>query len=231
MKNTILLTIGTFTVISCSTNLNFQQSNLETPKHNSVTSKNLNEQIYYYENLTYRPAVKIVDIQKDNNFFQGNYPFTIGDVIPLTKETKKLKIYTFKKEYIKHSNGGMVLSDKSKKFGNFGIVVNAENKAYPAYAITDSPAIEEKEGIKIVPAKYTNVNCDTCIVKELIYTGKTNNILKFSYKEYTRDLTTPQTFEVITLDLNNGNTLSFKNITLEVTNSSEKGIEYKIYKK
>lgn len=228
MKKTLLFTSITFIIISCSTNLNFQQSTIEEPAKNILIRKKINENIYYYENLRYRPAVKITEIPKDNDFFQGNYPFTVGDVIPLTKETKKLNIYTFKKEYIKHSNGGMILSDKAKKFGNFGIGITKENKAYPIYAITNSPAIEEKEGIKIIPAKYTNINCDNCFVKELTYKGQEENKLKFHYKEYTRDLAFPTVQKDTIFDVTNNSILIYKGIKIKILNSNNNYIEYNI---
>ncbi|QFU23156.1 hypothetical protein FM038_014045 [Shewanella eurypsychrophilus] len=65
-------------------------------------------------------------------------------------------------------------------------------------------------------------------IQELIYTGKVQNKVRFSYREYSNG-TARQAFTVnVEYDLSESNIISYKGSNVEIIKASNNGIEYKV---
>lgn len=66
------------------------------------------------------------------------------------------------------------------------------------------------------------------IQQTVIYTGKQDNILKFSYREFSDDMARPAFTTDITYDTNESNIIGFKSFRAEVIEATNTEIKYKI---
>lgn len=64
--------------------------------------------------------------------------------------------------------------------------------------------------------------------QELIYNGKSNNVVKISYREFVNDLARPSFTQDIVYDLTESNIIGFKGMTIEVIEATNTSIKYKI---
>ena len=60
------------------------------------------------------------------------------------------------------------------------------------------------------------------------YLGKSKNILKFAYSEYSDDLARPSFFREFTVDLDEGKTVAFKGAVWEVIEATNAALTYKV---
>lgn len=63
---------------------------------------------------------------------------------------------------------------------------------------------------------------------ELLYTGKENNIINIVYREYVNDLARNSFYQNLTYDLSESNIIKFKSIEIEILNSSNSELSFKI---
>lgn len=73
----------------------------------------------------------------------------------------------------------------------------------------------------------TNV-VDRSIKNELIYSGKSGNTLRISYREYSNDLARPAFFQDLTYNLNESKYIVFKNYKIHVLQASNSGIKFQV---
>ncbi len=138
-----------------------------------------------------------------------------GDILPL--------IYTYYNENY-YSVGGI------KDIEN-GISINVKNG--DNYIVFKSGGNTAKKLIKekiVYEDTYIDVECKNkdCFKHQFIFNGKSNNTLKFTYREFVDDMARPAFFQDLQYDLNESNIIGFKGLRVEVIKASNTNIEYKI---
>lgn len=92
-----------------------------------------------------------------------------------------------------------------------------------------APFVYEKAfELDYIECEYVNNDCNNCFKQELVYNGKSSNIIKIIYREFSNDLARPAFTQELNYDLNDGNIISFKGCKIEVIEAKNTGIEYKI---
>jgi len=226
-KTLLLLTLASITLTSCAPMITFHSGTFSAPNLNETVISELGNAIYTSEDVVYRNAVRIDQLPTERIFF-GKYSYNVGDIIPESGETKNHKVYSFYNEVVV-KNGMHYRSSNSTKHGMYGIVVNKQTqKAYPSEGTTNSPQVDKAEGLIVSPAKYVEIDCEKCFKKEFIYNGKSNNTLKFVYREYIQDMARPAFSQELQYDLNESNIIGFKGLRIEVLKSTNTSIEYKV---
>jgi len=66
--------------------------------------------------------------------------------------------------------------------------------------------------------------------KNFLYNGKSGNIIKFTYREFSNSVARPAFTQDIQYDLNESNIIGFQNMRMEIINTSNTSITYKIIK-
>jgi len=69
---------------------------------------------------------------------------------------------------------------------------------------------------------------ETNFKQEFIYNGRVNNSLKFIYREFTGDLARQSFSQEIQYDLNQSNTIGFKDLSIEILKATNQQIEYRV---
>ncbi|UAL11226.1 hypothetical protein [Caulobacter segnis] len=64
--------------------------------------------------------------------------------------------------------------------------------------------------------------------QELIYNGKSDNTLKFLYREFSGDYARPSFSQDVQYDLKDGNTIGFKGVRIEVVEASNTRLSYRL---
>lgn len=112
--------------------------------------------------------------------------------------------------------------DLELRIGNdnsFGVSTNKYGYAN-AKSIKNNLQIEQKNNYFI--AKKNSLQ------QTVIYTGKQDNILKFSYREFSNDMARPAFTTDITYDMNESNIIGYKSFRAEVIEATNTEIKYKI---
>ncbi len=65
-------------------------------------------------------------------------------------------------------------------------------------------------------------------LKVFIYNGKAGNVIKFSYREFINDMARPAFTQELQYDLSEGKIIGFKGMRIEILNTSNIEIEYKV---
>lgn len=66
--------------------------------------------------------------------------------------------------------------------------------------------------------------------QQFIYNGKSGSAIKFTYREFSNDLARPAFTQDLIYDLNEGNTIGFKGMRIEISKATNIDITYKIVK-
>jgi hypothetical protein len=64
--------------------------------------------------------------------------------------------------------------------------------------------------------------------QELIYTGRTGDTMKITYREYKCDLARPSFFQDLTYDLSQSSTVVFKNFKLNILKADNEGVTFTV---
>ena len=65
-------------------------------------------------------------------------------------------------------------------------------------------------------------------VQELIYNGRVDNNLRFTYREFSGDMIRPAFNQTVQYDFNDSKFISFKGLTLEIIEANNQLIRYKL---
>ena len=68
------------------------------------------------------------------------------------------------------------------------------------------------------------------VKKELLYSGKSGNTIKISYREFRGGFAAPAFSQNLEYDLNESKTINFQKFTLEVLSATNQAITYKVLK-
>lgn len=199
----------------------FQKELILTPEIQKEEKANIGESLILNKNLIKKPAVEIIEIP-DFKIYSISHHLNVGDILPL-QATKENNLYYYD------------LDKPSKHKGvYFGLMFNVKNKKYDALYSASSKlggiGVKTKvvDGIEVREADYLSNDCSSCYSYEFIYNGKSNNTLKFIYREFIKDLARPSFTQELQYNLDEGNTVGFKNMRIEIVKASNSEIEYKI---
>lgn len=110
-------------------------------------------------------------------------------------------------------NGGLAISKKNENDIKFHLNGNAVMTPKPQPVITKTQVTDVER---------------PSFMQELIYNGRSGDVLKFLYREYYSDhLRAPFTQE-IQYDLNDGNLIGFKGVRIDVVEASNTRIRYRV---
>lgn len=216
-KITLLFSFFTFLgllISSCAPKqILYKSGNFHSPDLNKIVNAEIGESVYSVQDLVYTDGIRIVDLIDTNGIFDGKYPYSVGETIPLGLIKDDFKAYF-------HTNNLI--------YKNFGVVVFNNGDVQPMYMIGNRPVISKKGSLKIDYTKHIDNNCSKCFKQEFIYNGKVNNSLKFIYREYKNDMARPAFTQELQYDLNEGNIIGFKGLRIEILKSTNTNIEYKV---
>lgn len=168
----------------------------------------------------YQEALKIIE-SPNFKIDMTSYPYTSGEVLPLSGSTNEWFLYYNKKDI--GTNRYM-----------FGIAVNKKNTSIINPFLSSAPGnaggffTKKVEGFKTEPDTFTTKECNDCFKQEFVFNGKVGNNLKFIYREYVNDMARPAFNQDLQYDLNDSNIVGFKGLRIEVIKATNTNIEYKI---
>lgn len=107
-------------------------------------------------------------------------------------------------------------------------VITVESKSMVFLNQSDNPIVSEKpiflkeKEVTQTPIEIADFN------QEFIYSGKVGNIVKFSYREFYKNLARQAFTQDVQYDLSEGNIIGFKGAKFEIINASNFKLDYKI---
>jgi hypothetical protein len=64
--------------------------------------------------------------------------------------------------------------------------------------------------------------------KELIYSGKSGNVIDVSYKEFRGNMAAPAFYQNLKYDMSESRIIRFQNFTIEIVSANNQKITYKV---
>lgn len=211
------ITLFIIVFISLNTNGQFKRRFYNSQELNVVLKSEIGAEIFIKGLEDYQDAVRITECPEFKINFV-NFPYKVGDILPYLKDRKNYQLYfnPNKKDYL--------------DAGTIGIAYNKEKDIYVPYIDSFNGFItkDQKGKLKVENATYTNPNCQDCYKKVFIYNGKAGNIVKFSYREFINDMARPAFTQELQYDLSESKIIGFKGLRIEILNTSNIEIEYKV---
>ncbi|MDM1402502.1 hypothetical protein HX039_00055 [Myroides marinus] len=210
----LLLSLVTFTSFAQKTDITYSHKILKTPELNEIKTADIGNPIYTNEEYQYTEGVLLKTVP---NFKIATYKFNIseGKILPFNYEKKGLKLF-----YNKSTDLG--------KGAYLGIALDEKDNVYAIYDTFMYFQKKDVEGLVVEKTTYINPECDSCFRYELIYNGKSQNVLNFTYREFKGDFIRPSFNQELKYNLEDGNIIGFKTLRIEVIKTNNFGIEYKV---
>lgn len=214
---TILLGLESFAQFKAAT---FEKKLIQLPEINAISKSNIGETLFINKSITIKPAIEITKIP-EYKIFSIKHNLSVGQILPLlaTKDGHRVFLDD-SRPYKKDIYFGIALDETTNEYK--GLYTNYLTLRGIGYKIKDIEGIEAKETI------FTSEDNPSHYSYEFIYNGKSNNTLKFIYREYIKDLARPSFTQEIQYNLEESNIIGFKNMRIEVIKASNFEIEYKI---
>ena len=106
--------------------------------------------------------------------------------------------------------------------------ININNRTGRISGVTlGGVAISLKPVPSVIKKEMTLVNT-TNFKQEMIYNGKSGSIARFLYREYSGNMARPAFSQELTYDLSSSKIIGFKEVRLEVINTTNTSIKYKV---
>ncbi|WP_445955594.1 hypothetical protein [Yeosuana sp.] len=217
MKKIIFLI--SLTLVSCGTTMNTVLP--ERLTENDVIlekeyTKEIGSPLVTKGDFLQQKALKITNM-KSFNIGMMKFPYSIGEKLPLNGQNESYFFYYDKNK--SRDNTYQVGISENKKTGEFKSFVNS----YSGGIYTkDIPEFEYET------TQFTPDDCDKCFKQEFIYNGRVNNDLKFVYREYVDNLARSSFTQELQYDINDSNIIGFKGLRIEVLNTTNTSITYKV---
>jgi len=220
MKKILLL----ITFISTNTFAQFETASFEIekilkPEVNNVSIANIGESLFINKYVVKKDAIEVLSIP-EYKIFGVKHNINVGQILPLlgTKDGNKCFLDEYK-PLRQNIYFGIMYDNKSQKYKAF----------YTNYLTLSGIGFKSKEVEGIVVKEVDHFSqCNSCYSYEFIYNGKSNNTLKFIYREFIKDLARPSFTQELQYNLDESNIVGFKNMRLEVIKATNSEIEYKI---
>ncbi|TWI03309.1 hypothetical protein IQ05_00246 [Flavobacterium tiangeerense] len=203
--------------ISLSANGQYKRHNFNSKELNTILRSEIGAEIFTTGQKSFQEAVKIIACPDFKlNFVK--FPYKIGDILPYLEDKKQYRLYF-----------NPALKDYLDR-GTIGIAFDKEKSIYVPYIDSFNGLLtkDQKEKLIVENAIYINPDCADCLKKVFIYNGKASNILKFTYQEFINDMARPAFNQELQYDLSESNIIGFKGMRIEILNTSNIEIEYKV---
>lgn len=203
--------------ISLTANGQYKRRNVNSKELNIILRSEIGDEIFTTGQEDFQEAIKITTCPDFKiNFVK--FPYKVGDILPYLEDKKEYRLYfnPAQKGYLDR--------------GTIGIAFDKEKSIYVPYIDSFNGFLtkDQKEKLIVENAIYINPNCKDCFKKVFIYNGKAINILKFTYREFVSDMARPAFTQELQYDLSESNIIGFKGMRIEILNTSNIEIEYKI---
>lgn len=144
-------------------------------------------------------------------------PYIAGDIVHLNGQNEEFLFYF----------------DEEKKISNYhqiGFVENKQTGEFKAFVKNTAGGFFTKEATNFEYKKTKTIprNCDNCFKQEFIYNGRVNNNLKFVYREYVDNLARSSFTQELQYDINDSKVIGFKGLRIDVLNTTNTSITYKV---
>lgn len=197
----------------------FKNDIILSPNVNEISSKNIGESLFKNINVIKKKGLKIVNVP-EFKIYGKKHNLDIGDILSL-ESTKDNELY-------------FINIDNPSTEGYFGIITDEQFNYKRTFWTAHYPLIrmglikKEIENVEFEITDYLNSDCNSCYSFEFIYNGKSNNTLKFIYREFIKDLARPSFTQDLQYDLEESNIVGFKDMRIEIIKATNSAIDYKI---
>ena len=168
--------------------------------------------------LKYLPAIKINTL-KPFKFRMKPFPYGENDILPLIFEDNNRDYYGLKDERYATFKG-ISITKRDSIIQAFEYVLDGLNTTNFTYV----------EDFTFDYTKTPDADCSDCFKQEFVYNGKNGNNLKFLYREYVNNMMRASFNQEINYNLDEGNIVGFKGLRIEVIETSNTSITYKVIK-
>jgi hypothetical protein len=212
-KIILLLTI----TLSLNVNGQFKRRFYNSKELNIVLKSEIGAEIFMSGQEDFQDGIRITECPEFKiNFVK--FPYKVGDILPFFKDRKNYQSYfnPNQKDYLDS--------------GTIGIAFDKEKNIYVPYIDSFNGFLtkDQKGKLKVENAIYSNPNCQDCFKKVFIYNGKAGSVIKFSYREFINDMARPAFTQELQYDLSEGKIIGFKGMRIEILNTTNIEIEYKV---
>jgi len=172
------------------------------------------------------PSLKLISDYKTKwirNMGTRAFPITFSQGTTLTKaaEYQGVPIYTGP------SLGGMGKPSGQQSDITHGLGVTKDMEVEYVYAA--GGVIDETKGRSInAEETYTLAKGSKSFKQEFLYSGKEDNTILFSYREFKNDLARPAFTQNVRYDLSESKTIAFKGLRLRIIEATNSSLTYKI---
>jgi len=83
-------------------------------------------------------------------------------------------------------------------------------------------------GVMFSPTGYQTIATEDSFKEELIYTGRSDNIINVSYREYKQNFARPAFYQELHYDLGKSNIIVFRNYRIKVLDANNEQITFKV---
>jgi hypothetical protein len=195
-----------------------REVNKFTPEMGVINSTELGESLLKREILTYRRGI---NLKEDINvsFLGSKYTIFKGTYLANNKKNKKNEIEL------------TPVIDQSNFLGrsiSIALFLNTTTNEISKVIYNNAKLKIKNEKPLIYPIEEVILKTDPLLVKDLIYNGRSAEVIKLTYREYINDLARPSFTQDVQYDLKDGNEIGFKGARIEVINATNLKIEYKV---
>jgi len=125
-------------------------------------------------------------------------------------------------EQIKYRNSDFNCQIRISDINKIDLITEGPNLGYSALAIPITQTLNYEKTDSIFISK------EDSFQQTMIYSGKTNNIIKFSYREFTDDFIRNSFTTDVSYDLSESNIIGYKKFKAEIIEATNTNLKYKI---
>jgi len=224
-QNYHILIVVMFALVGCATLVAPKLNTINTPNVKTEQTAEVGNAIIKHA-LTYtKPGIYIdEDVTIENK--QKKFTLNAGSLIARSTEKNKKQTYIIptgritlfdKQSQTTESLGEyiLVLDDNKAKIISF----QGRSKKIPSPA--QLPNLTRLENIAVGPTQFE---------QQLVYTGKTGNVIYLKYREYKNNMARDAFTQDVQFDISSEKLIGFKGARIEVLNASNTQIEYRVLK-
>lgn len=121
---------------------------------------------------------------------------------------------------------GYVNQGSNKHLGKVNYCFDRKNQQI-GLVFSSCPAVSYRNDVEVIPTTYIDVSLPQ-YRQELIYGGRSGDVLKFTYREFSNGQIRDAFSQDVSYDLSDGNTVGYKGARIEVLNATNNRIEYRV---
>jgi len=216
MKKTLFILIFLlsgcgYTVLSMN-KIEPKKSVLDIPGNNKIYTSEIGETIVS-KRILYEYDLLILKNATVGKAWWLTEPSTLqpGEYIGLFQDSKY--------HYFIKGNSGLAVSKTNPEDMKFAICEYLNCSGLRIFELNNKPVFELRK---------KTIEDNPNFVQEIIYTGRSNSIINFSYREFRNDLISPAFSQNLQYDLSTDRIIGFKNVRIEVIEATNTTLKYKV---